>query len=259
MNIAIKCYGDVSEASATEISNIVTESYPKLGEPMGGSMSIEVFEKGEEQNFFCTHDALEGHPRVRIFLDRYLQIPRLVGLAGIRRQIVHSIIHGSLKYYLVKFPEALKSTIKDYEMSYEFGTSVLYSISMTAKEYEATVFLYRHGFRDEQMAYANYMLSPCQEEVLAWKLSAANTTSRILYLMAIIRDISCAIPLLQEGSVANDINMLIDTKTAHLDSEYRTLITGIAQEVAGFMGEDTFDNIEKIFRLVNRQILNDML
>lgn len=259
MNLSIKCYGDVSESSATEISNIVSASYPMLGEPEGGTVSIEIFEKGEEQSFFCTHDALEGHPRIRIFLDSYIQLPHLVGIAGIRRQVAHSIIHGSLRYYLIKFPDELKSTIKDYGMSYEFGTSMLYSISMSAKEYEATVFLCQHGFGEEQSAYANYILNPSQEEVLAWKLSAANKSSRILYLMAIIRDIACAIPLLQEGSIADDINMRIDMKAAHLDDEYRTLITDIAQKVAGFMGEDTFDNIKKIGRLVNQEVLNNLL
>lgn len=259
MNISIKYYGDISESSADEILNTINACYTELGEPMGGSVSIELFEKGEEQDFFCTHDALEGYPRIRIFFDKYLQIPHIVGIAGIRRQITHSIIHGSFKYYLVRFPEELRSTIDDYGMPYEFGSSVLYSLAMTVKEYEATVFLSQHGYKGEQIAYANYMLNPSQEEMLAWKLSAGEKTSRILYLMAIIRDSACAIPLLQDYSIADDIKMRIDMKTAHLDNKYRSRITGITQEVAGCMGEDTFDNIEKISRLINREILNNLL
>ena len=255
MNIYLTKFGEIPESVLDEISSLIDESYSILGQPMGGSVDLEIFEKAEGEQFFATHDALEGKPRIRVYLDKLLELPKSVGLAGIRRQVAHSILHGSLRFYLIKFPDVLKKAIHQNRLSYDFGNSLLYSIGMAAKEYEVTDLLYRRSFVDEQVAYAKYILEPSSDEVFAWKIASTNRLQKVLYLAALIRDISCAVPLVDDERFEDEIRQYIEKKLAHISPVPRSRIQSIIYQKFGLLGADTFENIELIAKLVTEEIL----
>ena len=255
MNISLTKFGEIPESALDEISSLIDESYSILGQPMGGAVDLEIFEKAEGEQFFATHDALEGKPRIRVYLDKVLELPKLVGLAGIRRQVAHSILHGSLRFYLIKFPDDLKRAIHQYRLSYDFGNSLLYSIGMAAKEYEATDLLYRRSFEYEQVAYARYILEPGGKEVFAWKIASTNRLEKILYLTALIRDISCAVPLAYDERFGDEIRHYIGKKLAHVGLVPRSRIQSIIYQKFGLLGADTFEKIDLIAKLVTEEIL----
>lgn len=255
MNISLTKFGEIPQSMLDEISSLINGSYRILGEPMGGSIDLEIFETAEEEQFFATHDALEGKPRIRVYLDKLLELPKLVGLAGVRRQVVHSILHGSLRFYLIKFPNVLKRAIHQYRLSYDFGNSLLYSIGMAAKEYEATDFLYSRSFVDEQVAYARYILEPSGEEVFAWGIASTNRLQEVLYLAALIRDISCALPLAYDERFGDEVRQYIEKKLAHVSLVPRSRIQSIIYQKFGLLGADTFEKIDLIAKWVADDIL----
>jgi hypothetical protein len=80
-----------------------------------------------------------------------------------------------------------------------FATEILYGAAMAAKEYSVTKFLVEGGFVEDQAAYAKYMLKPTAEDLQAWDMAKSDPLARIIYLVMTIRDVSCAIPLLEDS------------------------------------------------------------
>lgn len=255
MDINIIRFGQVHDSALSEIRDLVYQSYSALGEPKGGSVTINIYECGNAQQFFATHDALEGRPRICIYLDRLNGLPTDVSIAGIRRQVVHSIIHGSLEYYLIKFPLDIRKILDRHTIPYDFGNSLLYSIAMASKEYEVTCYLRNHGFTMEQLLYSKYILSPNDEEILAWRISSTNRLHKVLYLVALIRDISCAMPLLCEGNIKEEMASLISRKAAHLDGESKLKLNNVIYRENELLGTDSFVNIDVMTRMVTKEIL----
>lgn len=255
MDINIVRLGQVDDSALSEIRDLVYQSYSALGEPKGGSVTLNIYESGPAQQFFATHDALEGKPRICIYMDRLNGLPPDVGIAGIRRQVVHSIIHGSLKYYLIKFPVDIRNILDQHAIPYDFGNSLLYSIAMSSKEYEVTCYLHNNGFTLEQWLYSKYILFPNDEEILSWRISSTNRLHKVIYLVALIRDISCAMPLLYDGSKKEELESLISKKTAHLDRESRLKLINVIYRENEFLGTDSFVNIDVMTRMVTKEIL----
>jgi hypothetical protein len=48
VNIFLAKLGEVSQSMLDEIWSLINESYRVLGEPMGGSIDLEIFETSEE-------------------------------------------------------------------------------------------------------------------------------------------------------------------------------------------------------------------
>jgi len=236
-------YGEVPQPIVEKIVGVMAGCYEVVGAPMGGSVDLYIYEKAGAETFFATHDALEGKPRVSVYLDKLLEVPEVVSLAGIRRQAAHSVLHGSLEYYIVTFPKDLVRAMKQYRLSQSYANTVLYGTAMAAKEYQVTRVLYKKNFADDQVVYATYMLEPSNEEALAWELASRNTLERILYLSATVRDISCAVPLTIDGRFGADIREHIEKRIACVTPPYQSMIRKVIYERFSLLGIDTLENI----------------
>ena len=126
---------------------------------------------------------------------------------------------------------------------------------MAAKEYEVTELLSKKGFVRDQVAYAEYILEPTAEELLAWEIALRNKLEKILHLAAIIRDISCAVPLTTEETFGAEIREGIKGKLAHLSPDYQASIQRIIYEKFPLLGTDMFTNIELITKWITEEIL----
>lgn len=254
--ISVTKHGEISQPIVDEILGVIGECYKVVGEPVSGSIDLHVVEKSAGETFFATHDALRGKPTITVYLDKFIQMPQLVGLAGIRRQAAHSVLHGSLEYYLIKVPKDLIRAMKQYNLPQDCVGGFLYSVGMAAKEYEVTRLLYGKNYIEDQAAYAEYILVPTTEEVLAWKLASRDKLEKIFHLASIIRDISCAVPLTQDEQIGTQIKNYIKKKLAHITPDYQLKVQKIIYDGFSLLGTNTFENIDLITKLVVEEIVD---
>jgi hypothetical protein len=145
--------------------------------------------------------------------------------------------------------------MQEYQLTHDFGSNLLYSIGMAAKEYEVTDFLYGKGFVVEQVVYARYILEPDPEETFSWQLASANKSQQVLYLTTLLRDTSCAVPLVRDEKFGDEIRKYIERKLAHVGPDARSRLQGIIYEKLGLLGVDTLENINLVAKWVTEEIL----
>ena len=254
--ISVTRFGEISQPIVDKILSIIDECYEVIGEPMADSIDLCMIEKSAGETFFATHDALHGKPTITIYMEQLLEIPRLVALAGIRRQAAHSVLHGSLEYYLIRVPPDLIRATKQYSLPQGCANGLLYSAGMAAKEYEVTRLLYSKNYIEDQVAYAKYILDPSAEEVLSWKIALRDRLEKILYLSSVIRDISCAVPLTRDEQIGAEIKNYIGKKLAHMTPDCQSRIQKIIYEGFPLLDTNTFENIDLITKLVVEEIVN---
>lgn len=246
--VKLQTFGNVNGDLVQKLINIIVECYERLGPPMTYSVNLNIFEVSGGQGFFASHDALHGKPAINIYLDRISGLPSKVVEAGVRRQAAHSILHGSPEFYKIKFPAELRQAMYDYGLPENFTTDVLYGAAMAAKEYSVTKFLVEGGFVEDQVAYAKYMLKPTEEEFQAWDMAKSNSLARIIYLIMMIRDVSCAIPMLEDLKFGDEIKKCLEERISHLPENYRLTIQKIIDEAIRKFSEDTFKNMNLLVK-----------
>ncbi|MEM2385857.1 MAG: hypothetical protein QXO67_02635 [Candidatus Bathyarchaeia archaeon] len=252
----INTFGNVDKGLVDKILSVITECYERLGPPMTFSVNLNIFETSGGQGFFASHDALQGKPTIDIYLDRLSSLPQHVVEGGIRRQVAHSIIHGSPEYYRVKFPSWLKQAMRVYGLPENLATEILYGAAMAAKEYAVTRFLVEGGYVEDQVAYAKYMLEPTAEELQAWEMAKPNPTARIIYLTMTLRDISCAVPLLKKPEIADEIKSCLEKRLSHLPDQYKATVQRILEETIQRFSDDTFKNIDNLVEAIVENIIH---
>jgi hypothetical protein len=257
--IKVKTFGNVDKDTMEKILNIIAECYEKLGPPMAFPVEVNIFETSSEQGFFASHDALHGKPKINIYLDRLSSLPFTVVEGGVRRQVAHSILHGSPEFYRVKFPPELRHGMHTQSLPENLATEILYGAAMAAKEYNVTRFLVEYGYVQDQLAYARYMLEPTVEELWIWEIAKNNPISRIIYLTMTIRDISCAIPLLKNPNTSNEIKELLERRINYFPKGYREIIRHIINEIIQNFSDDTFKNINLLVKTFTENIIQKEL
>ena len=188
-----------------------------------------------------------------------MELPEPVILAGIRRQAVHSVLHGSLKYYLVTFPKDLVRSMKQYDLSQSYANTVLYGAAMAAKEYEVTHVLYDKNFVEDQVTYAKYILEPSNGESLAWEIALRHRLEKILYLVALVRDMSCAVPLTRDERFGAEIREHIEKRIACVALHYQSVIRRLICQRFSSLGTDTLENIGLTTKFLIEEIIDPEL
>jgi len=254
--INVTTLGEISQSIIDKVLGVMQACYKVIGKPRVNSIELRIVEKSAKEFFFATHDASQGKPIVTVYIDKLLEVPYLVALAGIRCQATHSVLHGSSEYYFIKVPQDLLRAMKQYNLPQSYANGLLYSAGMAAKEYEVTSLLYCKSYVEEQVAYAKYILDPSAEEVLAWKIASRNKWEKTFHLASLIRDISCAVPLTQDEQIGEEIKDYIAKKLAHISSDYQLRIQKIIYEGFSLLGTNTFENIDLVTKLVVEDIVD---
>ena len=255
VRVSVAKFGEVPQSSVDRVLKILNDCYRIIGEPQAELVELFIFKESEARAFFATHDALSGKPRISIYLDHLLSLPEIVSLAGLRRQAAHSVLHGSLESYLIPFPESLLQAIKQYQLPLEYAHKLLQAAAMASKEYRVTELLYEKGFVEDQAAYAKYILELGEEEILAWEIASRNKLEKILHLSSILRDISCAVPLLRNATSGEEIRESLAGKLSHLPPEYQIKIKGILSRAFPPPQPDLLRSIDLLIREISRELL----
>ncbi|MEM2897484.1 MAG: hypothetical protein QXG01_07970, partial [Candidatus Bathyarchaeia archaeon] len=127
VRINVLKFGNVSEIELKEIVKIIEECYDRISPHELAIVDLLAFERSSsldaflsrdykklniaslrfDEYFFAMHDAWYGIPRIFVCLERMRKLPKLVQEGGLRHEVAHTVLHGSVEYYIIPMPLAL--------------------------------------------------------------------------------------------------------------------------------------------------------
>ena len=268
VHIVLSRFGEVSDKEIDRVIKVMEECYCRL-EPhevelvdlyvFERSSSVEAFLARESQRvgvvsasfdelFFAMHDAWRGTPRITLCFERMKKLPKLAQMGGVRHEAGHSVLHGSLYYYLLPFPPTLLKLVNRFNLSREYATNVLYLMSIVVKDYEVSRLLYERGYVEDQVAYAKYLLTVSESDVLSWEMSQGRPLLEILCLISCLKTAGCSMPLLLDKAFCKEMKHRLVDSLSYLPADHRALLLKVVWEGFSSFGTDTFDNVNRIIR-----------
>jgi len=121
--IVIRTFGKVDDSKVDRMVGIMRECYDRMVPHEVELVDLCVFERSSaleaflaeesmkvgvvsssfDASFFSMHDAWRGIPRIIVCFERMQRVPALAQEGGIRHEVGHSVLHGSLSYTLLRF------------------------------------------------------------------------------------------------------------------------------------------------------------
>jgi len=277
--IVVSRFGEVKATEIDHVVRVMRECYGRLMPHGVAIVDLYVFERSPlvkaflareykqvgvasasfDELFFAMHDAWRGTPRIIFCLERMKELPRLVRLGGIRHEVGHSVLHGSLQYYLIPLPPVLLELADRFNLSREYTTNILYLISIAVKDYEVSRLLQERGYVKDQIAYLKHVLAVSESDILSWEMSRGKTLAQALCLISSLKPIGCAMPFLRQKKFGALIKLRVTESLSYLPSRYSTLLLETALKVFSSLGADTLSNIAHVARLITENIVEPML
>ncbi len=271
--------GKVESREVDQILKVVKECYHRLEPHEVDLVDLYVFEKSSSMNafvakeskkagvasspfdalFFAMHDAYRGTSRIIVCLERMKKLPRLIQIGGIRHEVGHSVLHGSLLYYLVPLPSALLDFVNRFNISQEYATNLLYLISIAVKDYEVSRLLYRQGYVKDQIAYAKHFLFVTADDRLSWEMSRGKPLAEMLCLVSCLKAAGCVVPLLTSKKSGDEIKRLLVESLSYLPTHLSASLCTVILEDFPTLETDTFSNINHITCSVMKNIIKPLL
>ncbi|MEM3627306.1 MAG: hypothetical protein QXZ25_04700 [Candidatus Bathyarchaeia archaeon] len=201
--------------------------------------------------FFAMHDAWRGTPRITICLEKLGKLPELVKLGGIHHEVGHTVLHGSLQYYLLPFPPSLLEMANRFNFPPEYSRNLLYLVSIAVKDYEVTRLLYQRGYVEDQVAYAKFLLKASEDDIFSWEISQGKPLPEALCLIAHLKAVGCAAPLLVDKKFGKEVKQLMEEGLRYLPADHFNTISKVVEEGFASMGTDTLRNIDNLMHKCN--------
>ena len=277
--IVVSKFGKVKRQEANYILEIVEQCYGRLEPHEVALVDLYFFEKSSSMDafmtkeskevgvvsasfdelFFAMHDAYRGTSRIILCLERMKKLPKLVQVGGIRHEVGHSVLHGSLLYYLLPLPPALSDLVNRFNASPEYAINLLYLISIAVKDYEVSRLLYKRGYVEDQIAYAKHFLTVTESDKISWEISRGKPLAQILYLVSCLKAAGCVAPFLLDETFGEEMNMLLEESLSHLPPDFSTSLLNMI--LGGFpsLQTDTLNNINQVACLVMESIVKPLL
>jgi hypothetical protein len=277
VKVVLQRIGEIPEESVRDIVTVIDGCYERL-EPHGVEIldlllfsdpsrmhsfyslehsSLRVVSEDLGESFIAMHDAWRGTSRIGVCMSRMRELPRPIQFAGLRHEVGHSVLHGSMEYYVFPISAPLTEAAKRLGLSKEYSFSLLYLISIAVKDFEVTRLLSEKGYIDDQVAYSNYMLGTVNEDLNAWQLSKGNPTAMSLCLAGRLKDAACLValqPRLGEQSVANSLRrQLLYLPQPTLEGMLKAL-----RHFPHAMVGDTFQNVAAMTKIFVEDLLQPL-
>lgn len=193
-----------------------------------------------EDIFIAQHDAWRGVPRISICLDRLRSLPEEVRVGSIRHEVGHSVLHGSIEYYIT--PRLMMPRLAS-RLSEASLRSFLYLVSIADKDYEVARSLFERGYVEDQVAYAMTLLDTTEDDKLAWRISEGNRFAEILCLVSRFKEVCCAAPFLGSERYGSELEDRIIQNLHYLGDVNAKKLLEIAKGELPKFGADTSENI----------------
>lgn len=279
VRIVVSKFGEISHETVDSTVKTMTECYERLKPHNVELVDLYLFERSSAADaflskeasdagvvsapfgelFFATHDAWRGTPRIILCLEKMQRLPELVQVGGIRHEVGHSVLHGSIEYYLLSLPPALLELVDRLGLLTEYAMNLLYLISIAVKDYEVTRLLHQRGYLKDQMAYAKHLLTVSEGDTLSWEASRGKPLAEILCLTSCLKALGCAAPLLTDKACREEIKCRLKENLAYLPADYSSLLLNVISEDFLRLGTDTLDNIREASVSVAEKIFKPIL
>jgi hypothetical protein len=198
------------------------------------------------------HSAWGDMPRITICVERLEPLPGLLRQGMVHVAAAHAVLHGSADYYLFQIPAAIVREGQETGIGSVLLQQLLYQVATAVKGNGAVRLLVSHGFIADQVALAMHQLEVTADDLLAWQLARADSRGRALYLMAQLRPLLSAQPLLVHAPVLAEA---MHGLTGHLPSAERERLLGLSARITAALSGDTRADIERAFSLAWDQLV----
>jgi hypothetical protein len=164
VKIILKRFGRIPKEVEKEIIGVINECYKRLSHNLDiieillfkNSLLMRSFYLQEQKaigvvtedfgsSFFARHDAWRGMPRVAVCLEMIRKVPKLIQIDSLRHEVGHSILHGSIEYYIFPITRALSEASRKFNLSKQYSFNLMYLISIAVKDFEVTKLLLKEG------------------------------------------------------------------------------------------------------------------
>jgi len=242
------CYRRLSAPGTVELRLIDTAE--RLADLLAREKAELGISTSGDEGFLATHDAWGGVPRITICVERIMDLPKLLWQGIIRHEVAHTVLHGSLEYYIFRLPQDVLAMGRARGLGVPILQQLFYYTSVAIKDYEATKLLVEHGYEECQVALALHQLEVTEEDRLAWRMARQHPQARLVYLAAQLKPLLFAHPLLELPTTAQRVNQGVKGMLEPLPPEERGRLLTLAERVTSDLSDDTHRNMEMALRLV---------
>ena len=262
--------GRIPWGAKSEIDGALRECYRRFGSRVPYKVEVHIVDReatmqdllkeeklrlgittsGDEE-FICTHDAWRGYPRIIFCFERLAKLSRLARLGAVRHEAAHSVLHGSLEYYIFRIPEDCRHIAMIKGIDSTVLDQALYFLSVAVKDFEATRFLVQHDYIGCQFAFALEWLQPSEEDKSAWKLAAANRQAKFVCETALLKPTLFAHPLLalpRSKRISLEQQVLLGARVEglveYLGDAERNKLLQVTNIIVENLTEDTHKNVD---------------
>jgi hypothetical protein len=278
VKINVLKFGNISELYLKETVNIIKECYDRLSSHEMPIIDLLVFEHSSaldafllreykklniassrfDEQFFAMHDAWYGIPRIFICLERMHKLPKPVQEGGLRHEVAHTILHGSIEYYIIPMPLALVRIMEQFGLPKDYMNNILYLISIAVKDYEVARLLINGGYVNDQLEYANYVLSVSKDEIISWEMCKNNRLLLILHLVSRLKDLCYSFAFLSIPSLKEKIRDSMEKSLSYIPNRYSRMLTEIVFKSLNLFSNDTLSNINTLANSVAKHIFEEL-
>lgn len=277
--IILSKFGNVGNQEINYILRIMRECYDRLKPHEVALVDLYVFEQSAsmdafmakeskevgvvstslDESFFALHDAYRGTSRIILCIEKMKKLPRLVQVGAIRHEVGHSILHGSLFYYILPLPPVLLDIINNFKMPEEYAINLLYLISIAVKDYEVSRLLHERGYIKDQIAYTKYFLTVSESDKTSWEIARGKPAAEIMCLVSCLKTAGCATPFLFSKTFGDEMKRLLKENLLYLPIEYSTRLLNVVLKGFPSLVADTLSNLNQMVSLVARDIIKPIL
>jgi hypothetical protein len=268
VKIVLQKFGKIPNEKVEDIVTVIEECYKCLKPHNVELVDLCLFERSSaakaflleesskagavstlfDELFFATHEAWRGTSRITLCFERMEKLPRLVQLGGIRHEVGHSVLHGSIEYYTFPIAPALRDISEKFRFSKRFSSDLSYLIFIAVKDFEVAKLLMDKGYIEDQLAYSEYVLSTSEEDLAAWRMAKGDPASTALCLAGRLKDLACYVVACSKLK-KSPIDERIRNEFSYLPDPIAEKMLKIAEELPRAVVGDTFQNTNTVIEI----------
>jgi len=263
--LRLSTFGEVSEQLRQAVVGCVRDCYARLDTHLPPAVGLRFFDTAARQAqeveresralgvvgngddpLPVSHSAWGDLPRITVCAERLEPLPELLRDGMVHVAAAHSVLHGSQDYYVFTIPADIVRQGGEIGVNATLLQRFLFHVAAAVKGAAAVDLLVRCGFIADQVALALHQLQVTDDDLLAWRLAEADPRARALYLLAQLRPLLGAYPLL---SHAPTLGHKMYALVAHVPTQQRERLLTLSSQIAGSLSGRTRADIQRAFSM----------
>lgn len=277
VRVVLKKFGEISEEIENEITAVIEGCYERLRPHRAELLDLLLFKNPSEmkrfytrergmigvasedfaEQFFAIHDAWRGTSRIAVCIDKMKILPRLIQVGALRHEVGHSVLHGSLEYYVFPLNTPLIEASKQFRLPKEYIFNLLYLISIAVKDFEVTKLLLERGYVEDQIAYSKHVLTTSKEDLATWEIVKDNAAGTALSLAGRLKDASCYMAS-QEKLDEVKVIEAISRELSYLPKPTLEKMLKVIKRFHTSMVGNTFQNVDLALKVFVEDVLTPL-